>query len=722
MHFRLRCRRVSSWWLSASLVTRELPVGATRRGRERGTEVTEPDRDDRTTWVDVLRQRAQEQPDRQAFTFLTSSDGAGCSLTWGELDQRARAVGACLQENARVGDHAVLLCPPGLDYIVAFCGCIYAGVVPSPTYVPDFGQSLQPVEHIARSTGARIGLTTTAMLPAVRATVDRAPVLGGLKWIPVNRPLDGLAERWRAPKLSPDSLICLLYSSGSTATPKGVVHTHASFVHQGRVVYSYWRQTPESKAVIWTPPHSTISISHVNLAIVGGFSAVLLPPPVVLERILCWLEVISRTCATTSSAPSFAFDLCVQAIAAEQDVSLDLRSWTVAGIGTERVRADTVERFTRAFRPYGFRPEAMTPRLGSSETTMIASNPPGALPTVRSFEAAALAESRVVPASAGDETGVRLVGCGYPPPDQEVLIVNPRTRTVCPPDEVGEIWVRSGSVGLGYWGLPAETEYTFRAYLAESGRGPYVRTGDLGFFLDGELFHAGREKELIMIRGRGLLPEDIERAAERSHPNLRPGASAAFSVEADGEERLVIVQEVEPETPDLLKAAQAIRRAVAEQHGTQAYAVVLAGPGAVSKTALGKIQRQKCRAAFLEGSLPDVYANFIDRPGSPQQQAPFVAPRTPREQELADMWAEILSVERVGIDDSFFLLGGDSLLATRILSRIRGRYALDLPLSTLFERQTVRELAREIDLATALHSSEDREGRALEDSEEHLVL
>ncbi len=365
---------------------------------------------------------------------------------------------------------------------------------------------------------------------------------------------------------------------------------------------------------------------------------------VALHHRLRWLQAISRVRATTSAAPNFAYDLCVRKITREQRASLDLSSWRVALNGAEPVREETLDRFVAAFAPCGFRREALYPTYGLAEATLLVSGGSIAAPPILYTVAAAALERNRVAASSGAAART-FVGCGQTLPGQTIAIVNSETLAPCTADQVGEIWLAGPSIARGYWGRPPETEQTFRAHIAGTEEGPFLRTGDLGFLQDGELFVTGRLKDLIIIRGRNHYPQDIERTVEQSHPAFQPGWCAAFSVDIDGEERLVVVVEVErryqpvrrgpiAESKDQMASrrvvdrggieeeeggnrgvrlpvdvdvvAETVRQAVAERHELQVDALVLLKPGGIPKTSSGKIQRHLCRDDFLRGGLNEV--------------------------------------------------------------------------------------------------------------------
>jgi acyl-CoA synthetase (AMP-forming)/AMP-acid ligase II/acyl carrier protein len=338
-----------------------------------------------------------------------------------------------------------------------------------------------------------------------------------------------------------------------------------------------------------------------------GGSCTLLPPAAFLQRPALWLETISQERATVAGGPDFAFDLCARKVRAEDRKGLDLSSWEVAFVGAEPIRAQTLERFSRAFAPCGFRPEAFLPCYGLAEATlMVSGGPRRGAPTVISVRADALARHRVEDASSSDSASRRLVGCGENLPGQRIVIVDPETRAPCTDGEVGEIWVQGPSVACGYYDLPKETTDAFAAYLAGTQEGPFLRTGDLGFLRGSQLFVTGRLKDLIIIRGRNFYPQDIERTVERAYDGLRVGYGAAFSVDGeDHPEQLAIVQEIEPRhrNLDTHRALQAIRHAVAEGHELEVYAIALVRAGALPKTSSGKTRRAECREQYLSGQM-----------------------------------------------------------------------------------------------------------------------
>jgi acyl-CoA synthetase (AMP-forming)/AMP-acid ligase II len=567
-----------------------------------------------STVVDIVRDRAMYQGAQKAYTFLGDRDSEESSLTYGDLDRQARAVGAWLQSSGASGERVLLLLPTGLEYIVAFFGCLYAGAVAVPVYPPRPNEKSQRLQAVATDARANFGITTAMTLSRLESPTPRQQNLRTLRWLVIDRMEEDSCTGWKELSLRGDTPALIQYTSGSTAEPKGVIVSHGNLLENSAIIYRHFGHNPASKGVIWLPPYHDMGlIGGVLQPLYGGFPVTLMSPVSFLLRPLRWLQAISRARATTSGGPNFAYDLCVRKISKDQRSTLDLSSWEVAFNGAEPIRADTLERFTAAFAQCGFRREAFYPCYGLAEATLfVAGKPKESPPVVCKVQPRALQQQRVVAANGKNEAS-ELVASGRRSPNLEVAIVDPSGLTRCPPNRVGEIWVSGASVALGYWNRPAETEATFCAHIADTGEGPFLRTGDLGFFIDGDLVIAGRLKDLIILAGRNHYPQDIELTVEQAHPALRSSCCAAFSVNCDGAERLIVMAEVEPRhrklakhngsAPDTDEIVQAIRRAVAEQHGLHVYDVRLLRPGSIPKTTSGKIQRNTCRSSYLKEDI-----------------------------------------------------------------------------------------------------------------------
>lgn len=558
-----------------------------------------------TTLVDLLRERAAHLPAQRAYTFLRDGDGAESHLTYGELDERARAIAAHLQARGLSGERAVMLYPPGLDFIVAFFGCLYARVVAAPVYAPRRNASFDRVQKVCDDARAAAVLGTCAVLEHLGEQL-RESGIDRLKPIATDDISLAQAPEWRDDHHSADDLAFLQYTSGSTATPRGVMLTHGNLMHNLQLIHRRFGAHAGSRGVIWLPPYHDMGlIGGVLVPLLGAFPVVLMSPVSALQRPIRWLQAIGKYRATISGGPNFAYELCLDKVTAEQCEGLDLSSWRVAFNGAEPIRADTLQRFSRHFASCGFRRQAFYPCYGLAEASLfVTGSAPELAPVTAMFDRAALTAGRAVEAD-GALRGQRLVSSGRPSASEHVVIVDPDTRAACPPAHVGEIWIAGPSVAHGYWNRPEESAHTFDARLAD-GEGPYMRSGDLGFVKDGELFVTGRLKELIIVRGHNHYPQDIELTAAQSHPLLRAGRGAAFAVEREGDEVLVLVHEIDRRHDEetLPEAIGAVRAAVSVEHQLQLGAVVLVKAGAVPVTSSGKVQRNACRALWQSGELP----------------------------------------------------------------------------------------------------------------------
>jgi acyl-CoA synthetase (AMP-forming)/AMP-acid ligase II len=624
--------------------------------------------------VELGRTRAATLGDQPLYSFFPDrGDQPAAHLTYAGLDLRARAIGAALQRLGASGQRALLLYPPGLEFVAAFFGCLYAGVVAVPAYPPRSARNLPRLLEIARDARPAVALTTAELEAAIGGLATQVPELAALRLAATDQmPLEQ-AEAWSDPGAAASTLAFLQYTSGSTAAPKGVMVSHGNLLHNEEMIRQAFGQTAESVIVGWLPLYHDMGlIGNVLQPLYLGARCVLMSPIAFLQSPKRWLAAISRFRATTSGGPNFAYDLCVRKISPADRADLDLASWDLAFNGAEPVRAETMARFAEAFAGCGFEHSAFFPCYGLAEATLFvaggsAASParpaatgapavtaaagggeaphagPRAAPRVAAFDRSLLEAGEARPLSASDPASRTLVSCGRAWLDQELAIVDLATLTRCADRQIGEVWVRGPSVAQGYWRRPEATAETFDGRLAGDAAAkppdpansppPFLRTGDLGFLDGGELFITGRWKDLIIIRGRNLYPQDVELTVERSHPALRPGCCAAFSIELGEEERLVAVQELERGEGDapLQSAAveaigEAVRRAVAEEHEAQLQQLVLVRAGTIPKTSSGKIQRRACRAALLGGKLEVLGVSALGGP-EPAPEPDGAAPR-----------------------------------------------------------------------------------------------
>lgn len=573
------------------------------------------------TMVDVVRYRARCQANETAFIFLRDGELDEQRMTYADLDRRARAVAGALMVHAGAhqsgvhhvdaleagagalrGARVLLLYPPGLDYIGAFFGCLYAGAIAVPAYPPEAGRvarTLPRVQAIVADCDARLALTSGDVNELMAMLEQHAPDMARMICLSPDQSTLLTTDIEFEP--APEQLAFLQYTSGSTATPKGVMVSHGNLMANQKMLVQTVGTSRNSVGVGWLPLYHDMGlIGQLMNPLYCGYPVTLMSPLHFLQSPLRWLRAISRYRATVTSAPNFAYDLCVQkyerAVAAGRAPELDLRSWSAALNGAEPVRAETLDAFSSCFASVGFRPQAWLPCYGLAEATLMVS---GRSDFVARDVATEAARERVTLS----EVAAPLVGCGSSVVDQTLRIVDPETRRLVPEGAIGEIWVAGPHVARGYWNRAEQSAEVFRARIDGYEDGPFLRTGDLGLLRGGTLYVAGRRKDLIIVRGRNVYPQDIEFTVEKSHRSVREGGVAAFAVSPSGEEELAIAVEVratsEEERSDIVEA---IRRAVLQQHDLDAAGIELLRPGTLSKTSSGKIQRHAARKAYLDGT------------------------------------------------------------------------------------------------------------------------
>ncbi len=568
------------------------------------------------TLVEMLRRRAELEPEKLAFTFLEQGEEEAGQIKYGELERRARSIGAYLQETPKPGERVVLLFPSGPDFVAAFFGCFYAQVVPIPANPPRLNRPALRLQAIVSDARPSLAFTTRDYLTDISQRFEQMPELKTMRWIAIEDIDASAASAWKPTDLAEGDVAFLQYTSGSTATPKGMTITHKNALHNQRMQVELRRYitTPLTTFVNWVPIfHDMGLMTGVIQTIYAGTPCYMLTPVAFLQKPLRWLNAMTRYKATISGAPNFAYDLCVDSISPEEREGLDLSNWKMAFNSAEPIRIETMRRFVDTYKSYGFQMESFLPGYGLAEATLMVTGVGGRKePRFYSAKRSALEENKVVPAEAGDKDRMDIVSTGPATLDARVIIVNPETSELAPPEEVGEIWVSGGSVAAGYWNRPEESARAFEAYLKDTGEGPFLRTGDFGFMQDGELFVTGRLKDMIIVKGRNYYPQDVEASIEKSHAALQPGGGAAFALEGEGVERLVVVQEVKREVRKSLnekEVVDAIRMAVARDTGIRASAVVLIKPFSIPKTSSGKIMRHAVKEQFLNNQL-DVVAEW----------------------------------------------------------------------------------------------------------------
>jgi acyl-CoA synthetase (AMP-forming)/AMP-acid ligase II len=595
-----------------------------------------------STLNELLRRRAALQPTQTAYTFLADGEVENGQLTYAELDRRARAVANVLRSRGLEGERALLLYNPGLDFIVAFFGCLYAGVIAVPAFPSQSQRQWPRLQAIMADAQATIVLTSSLLMSTSKRRAQETPGSEPVHWLATDEIDLDPGEGGDELAVMADDLAYLQYTSGSTSAPKGVMVSHRNLLHNVAYLDYVFDHAPGSAFVTWLPHfHDMGLIYGLVEPLYKGFPCYSMPPVAFVQQPLRWLRAISNYRATHTVGPNFAYAHCVRRIKPEQCEGLDLSAWRVAINGAEPVRKETLEQFSSLFEPFGFRRSTFCPGYGLAEATlMVTGTLKASEPIYCTVEASKLGHHQVVECAPDKKNALTLTGNGHAACDTKAVIVNPESSLRCGLDEVGEVWVLGPSVTRGYWNRREETRIKFQAHLADGGEGPFLRTGDLGFLHDGELYITGRIQDLIIIAGRNYHPQDIELTTEESHAAIRPSCCAAFSLDIEGEERLVIAAEIDhaysPQSnghppPDALEAAhadlavaegldgeghagkrrtldgeaimRAIRHAVAVTHELQVYEILLLKAGNIPKTSSGKLRRQDCKRSFQARSL-----------------------------------------------------------------------------------------------------------------------
>ncbi len=559
--------------------------------------------------VQKMVRRAHDFPERRAVVFLDDNGNEVQAVTYGGLDQRARALASVLQRHGLRGRRAILLYAHDLDFITAFVACLYVGVIAVPVPPPDpnrLDRSLPRMTGIVLNASASAVLTAEAMLGAVRPYVSRIPDLTNLVWIPTDA-ADAVGDEIATPfEAAGDSPAFLQYTAGSTGEPKGIVVTRRNLHSNLDLIRRKYRLNNHGTMSSWLPFFHDMGLVGAVLAnLYTGYTGYFMSPLTFLRNPMVWLETMSRYKCSVGVAPNFGYDLCVKRINEADRLKLDLSHWTTAISGAEPVRWATLENFAKAFAPAGFDKSAFAPSYGMAEATLLATVDTGQdRPFAISVDKHELSTGRVQITGDGADTGQILVRCGAADDIDSIVIVDPSTGLPREPGCVGEIWVCGDSVAEGYWRGAESTAKTFGHTLAQHPGVTYLRTGDLGVIVDRGLYVTGRINDLIVVDGRNHYPQDIERTAEDAHSAVRRGCAAAFSVDGGDSERLVVVAELDPKaTVEVSQVAASIKSEVSRSYGIRVHDVLVVKRGALHKTSSGKIQRSACRRSYLDNAF-----------------------------------------------------------------------------------------------------------------------
>ncbi len=635
------------------------------------------------------------------FQFVDADLKVQSAWTAAELDRRARTIAAHLQQQGAVGKRALLLYPAGLDYVAAFLGCLYAGVVAVPSYPVHTKRSgRERLALLVADAGADWVLTDAASAQAVAAWRDEAPATRAMQVVVTDTIPSELHEYWREPKLGPNDLAFLQYTSGSTGNPKGVMVSHGNLLANQNFIRRAFAVGEGDHVAGWLPLYHDMGlIGNVLQPIFSGVPATLTAPMTFLRNPLSWLQIIADHGATIAGGPNFAYELCVRRIDRDQAAQLDLSRWTRAFNGAEPIRAQTLSQFAEHFAVSGFKKTSFFCCYGLAEATLLVSgSTPGEQPVVQQTP------------DSQQNTTQSSVGCGRIQDDVVVKIVDPATGTSLPEGQVGELWLAGPSIAQGYWGQDDLTKELFQARLQETPQQRYLRSGDLGFLQNGTLFINGRLKDLIVIRGRNYYPQDIEQSAA-CHEALVVDGAAAFSVDVAGEERLVLVHEVGRTAwrrLDAQRVMEAMRRAVSETHDVKCDAVLLIKQSALPKTSSGKVRRSHCRKLFLAGDLDPLARWSSPIMGKLPARNDDANPATAGDLET---WLNAWLQERTG--DAALTVnweqtpaahGLDSLDTADLLAAWEGTLGGRLPATFAWENARFSELRQALSAATSAQS------------------
>lgn len=648
--------------------------------------------------IDLLTRRALEHP-THGYAFFTDGEPEPARMTYAELDRRARAIAAGLVEKGAAGEPVLILCPPGLDYIAAFFGCLYAGSIATPAYPPDpmrLKRTLPRLRAIVADTEARFVLSTLPFVSMAPMVAAEAVELAALEWIAVDVET-GAESRWTRPSsIGRESLAFLQYTSGSTSTPKGVMVSHQNLLHNLEMISVAMELSSRSRLAFWLPPYHDMGlIGGILTPLYAGGEGALMSPLDFLRRPMSWLEMIARTRSDLTGAPNFAFDLCVRKSTPEERAKLDLTCLTLAFNAAEPTRAESMDAFADAFEVAGFVRSSLYTCFGLAEGTLLATGTKRFVePMMKSFSSDALERGLALPCANGEPGARRLIALGRSPVEGALVIVDPKTKRALGEGQVGELWLSSGSVALGYWKNSDATRETFGARLA-NGDGPFLRTGDLGFMFGGELFFVTRIKDIVIVRGKNHYPHDLERAVEHAHPALRPGCGVAFAIERDGEERLAIAWEVDSaKLGDPHELIARVKRATADKEGVVTDTVILLEAKTLPKTSSGKLQRRQTKAEYLEGTLAIVH----------EHRAPQVAVEASSldSESIKDfLIARIalgagLAEDTIDPELPFQEYGFDSHMVVQLAADLSSRTGRPLPATLAFNYPTINALSRHL--------------------------
>jgi len=655
--------------------------------------------------LQILQYRANKTPDKLTYTFLKDGTDIEKSYTYAELDTHARAIAKTMGKNVK-GKRALLIFPPGVEFLAGFFGALYAGAIPIPAPPPDLARlkrTLPRLKSIIQDADAAFMLTTSSISNSLNGDQDALLELPKMEWIAVDDVNPDIGKEWDSiPEVDLDSPAYLQYTSGSTSTPKGVMVTHRNVIANCRVITHGFSYDENSVEVTWMPYfHDYGLVDGLILPLYHGIPCYILSPLTFVRRPERWLQAITRFRGTHTQAPNFAYEQCVRRISDDIVDTLDLSSMITFSSGGEPIRTETVKSFMSKFERCGLREEAVCPAFGLAEATLVVSGKTrNGGPVFCHVDIEAYKNDQIIELDTDDPNGRMITSSGVVLNGVDVAIADPDSLKNLPDGRIGEVWVGGESVGAGYWQLPEESERTFRARLSDDpNRGAFLRTGDLGFKLRNNLYITGRAKDLIIIAGVNHYPQDIELTVQNSDEIIRTDHCVAFPIDANGEERLVVIAEVDSKRDDWTQLLNTIRKAVSQTHELDLFALQLIRRGTILKTSSGKLQRRKCREAFLNDEFESIFS-WEKESIIPSDSIPQNGPQKNRHE--IEVWLKnIVSIElgvpiqSVDINRPLAEYGMTSRAAVIIVGQLETWLNRpDLPSTLLWEYATIKTLTQ----------------------------
>ena len=650
--------------------------------------------------IHVLNNRAINSPDQVAFRFLKYDGSDEDRISYSQLDKSARRIAFHIRCQVNQESRVLLLFPPGLEYIEALFGCLYAGVIAVPSYLPTNKRNSPRINSIVIDSGASLILTAQKHSIKFKNFIQRFP-----NWLYTDAMNDeNSLDDLTMIRESKEKIAIMQYSSGSTGTPKGVLISYSNLNHNSQRASDVFCATKASIGVSWLPPYHDMGLmASIIYPVMYGAPMVLLSPVAFVQQPFRWLKAISDCRATHSGAPDFAYNLCVAKITPEQKSSINLSTWGLAFTGAEPIHVETLISFFNSFKSCGFNMKAFSPCYGLAEgTLLVAGVSKEKEPTIMTVDSGALENNLVKPIADDNQYSKKLVSCGLILDDQEVLIVEPKSKKCCSKGKVGEIWVKNESVALGYWNKPEKINSgtVFNAWLDHNTKGPYLRTGDLGFLDNNELFITGRLKDLIIINGRNIYPQDVEFCTYNSHHSLRPNHSVAFSEVIKNKEQLVIVQELNfRKKPEFSEVFPLICQAVNDKVNVQVSTILIVKPGSIPLTSSGKVKRNECKNHYHSDQMnilakwkrPDVRAErdlkskFYDKPTETNQIRDWIIDHVSAKYNIP--------VNKVDSNSVFTSLGLESIEAVELSADLENWLGITVSPTSFWDYPTISSLS-----------------------------